>query len=173
MMCEKCHKNLATVRYAEVVDGQVKNLNLCSDCLEQHQETAAAGFKLANPRPVRLRQRTETRKKEADGFESAKCTICGHALIRLQQSNMAGCSGCFEMFSKEIEALLEELHAGVRHRGKTPHVDDERARARSGLQTKRALLRSALRTEDYEEAAHLRDEIHVLENELNPVEKEG
>ena len=35
------------------------------------------------------------------------------------------------------------------------------------LQTKRALLRSALKTENYEDAAKLRDEIKGLESALN------
>jgi protein-arginine kinase activator protein McsA len=49
-------------------------------------------------------------------------------------------------------------------------MDDARARLRADLQTKRALLRSVLRAENYEEAARLRDEIQSLETGLNMAE---
>ena len=44
--------------------------------------------------------------------------------------------------------------------------DDARARVRSELQSKRALLKTALNLENYEEAASLRDEIRSLETGL-------
>ena len=62
--------------------------------------------------------------------------------------------------------MLEGLHRGMRHRGKTPRVDDGRARLHAQLQHKRTLLRSVLGLEDYEQAALIRDEIKGLEAAL-------
>lgn len=170
MLCEKCHKNLATVRYAEVVDGRVKDLHLCPECLAQHQQKAGIGFELTKPAPVRLRKEGTARGMQ---LTRERCKSCGSGLRPVLESGKMGCGTCYETFTQQAESMLEGLHIGVRHRGKTPHVDDVRARVRTDLQTKRSLLRSALRTENYEEAAHLRDEIRVLETQLTPSEEEN
>ncbi len=49
-------------------------------------------------------------------------------------------------------------------------LDDARAQVRAELQSKRTLLKTALSTENYEEAAILRDEIRVLESGLSTAE---
>jgi protein arginine kinase activator len=81
-----------------------------------------------------------------------------------------GCPACFSHFGGQIESTLEGLHRGLQHLGKSGRMDDARARLRADLQTKRALLRSVLRAENYEEAARLRDEIQSLETGLNMAE---
>lgn len=171
MLCEKCQRNVATVRYAEVVDRKVKEVHLCSDCLAEHERSADVGFELTRPKGVPKRDVAQGLRRPESPEE--RCASCGQALASVLESGSMGCSICYETFAKDIESVLEGLHAGVRHRGKAPHVDDVRAHVWTDLQSKRSLLRSALRTENYEEAAHLRDEIRVLEAELNAAEKEN
>ncbi len=166
MLCQKCHKNLATVRYAEVVDGKVTEQHLCGECLKQHQQNAAKGFELAGPAPMLRRPRQERAARDVVRTEKA-CPSCGALLSRVTDSGKAGCSACYEHFGSQIESLLEGMHRALRHNGKVFRLDDTRARLRGDLQTKRALLRSALRTENYEEAARLRDEIRCLEQGLH------
>jgi len=76
------------------------------------------------------------------------------------------CPACYEAFAGEIEPMLAGLHGGIEHRGKSPRVDDTRVRMSSDLQAKRALLRTAIEMERYEEAAALRDAIQRLEAEM-------
>ena len=173
MLCEKCHKSLATVRYAEVVDGKVKDLNLCADCLAAHQEEAGLGFEFSKPGAALSRREALARAAHgASGRLKESCKGCGQELAQVLESGEVGCSGCYETFAEQIGAMLEGLHVGSGHRGKAPQVDDARARVRTDLQTKRTLLRSAVGTENYEEAAHLRDEIRVLERELTVASRE-
>jgi len=169
MLCQKCHKNLATARYAEVVDGKVTDVHLCAACLRKLQEEAGTGFELSGPtptarfpaRPPRPRRRSKVRRT---------CRSCGTELARVQDSAQVGCITCYDVFARDIEAMLTTLHGAVRHRGKAPHVDDARTRLRADLQDKRALLRMALETEDYEDAAALRDGIRRMELDLSTLE---
>ena len=154
------------MRYAEVVDGKVTEQHLCADCLEQHQKNAAKGFELAGPAPM-LRRPHEERVVRDVARREKVCPTCGVLLSRVMDSGKAGCSACYEHFGGQIESLLEGMHRALRHKGKVFRLDDTRARLRGDLQTKRALLRSALRTENYEEAARLRDEIRCLEQGLH------
>ena len=166
MLCQKCHRNRASVRYAEVVDGQVNNLQLCQDCLSRQQEDPVSGFELSGPLPA-LSGQTDARRISAlvetkEAMET--CTTCSTTLKDIIETGNVGCSTCYETFPAQLESLLEGIHTALIHRGKTPRVDDERARARSRLQNKRALLKTALSLENYEEAAGLRDEIRALES---------
>jgi protein arginine kinase activator len=164
MLCQKCHKSLATVRYAEVIDGKVTDLNVCPDCLSRLQH-GASGFELAGsaPTPRRLPMSREAQEAVAPALV---CRSCGTELQRVLRANRVGCRLCYDTFADALEPVLRGVHGAMRHRGKVPHVDDRREQVRAQLQTKRALLRSILKMEKYEEAATLRDEIKALEEAL-------
>jgi len=164
MLCQKCHKSLATVRYAEVVDGKVTDLNVCPECLARLQ-SAPSGFELAGaaPTPKRL---AAIREAQEPVTPALVCRTCGLEVQRALRTNRVGCNSCYATFAEPIEAVLRGLHGALRHRGKVPRVDDRREQVRTQLQTKRALLRSILKMENYEEAAVLRDEIKALEEAL-------
>lgn len=162
MLCQKCHKSLATVRYAEVVDGQVTDQHLCAQCLALHQKNASPGFELPGPSPT-LRKTVQDRVSLA---AKRTCPSCGSLLSRVAEEGKVGCTACYEAFGDQIESILEGLHRALRHKGKVAHLEDSRARLRADLQTKRGLLRSVLRAEQYEQAATLRDEIKSLETGL-------
>ncbi len=176
MLCQKCHKNLATVRYAEVVDGKVTDLHLCPDCLLKHQEDGGAGFELSGPAPSpRHSAATEATPQQQDSVVAQRtCSACGALLKHVIKSGEAGCVQCYANFAEQLEPILRGAHTALRHRGKAPERNDARERLRAELQTKRALLRSALKMENYEEAAILRDEIKKLDTGLTSAgQKQG
>ncbi len=161
MLCQNCHKNLASVRYAEVVDGKVSDLHLCQDCLAAREESVSSGFEFSTPSPF-ARKKKDAAVAEPSA-EGRSCTACSTSLQGIMQTGTVGCSVCYETFPAELEGLLEGIHIALTHRGKIPRLDDVRVRVRSELQSKRALLKTALSMENYEEAATLRDEIRALE----------
>jgi len=163
MNCQNCHKNFASVRYAEVVDGIVKELQVCQACLDKMQETMSSGFEYSTPSPF-------VRKEQSASdviYRTETCSTCGMPLQSVMDSGQVGCSDCYSKFPIQLESILEGIHIGLIHRGKIPRQDDVRVKVRANLQNKRALLKSALGTENYEEAASLRDEIQALETGLS------
>jgi protein arginine kinase activator len=167
MLCQNCHKKKATVRYAEVVDGGVTEQHLCQDCLELRQKTGLSGFEFSTPEPYRSQRDAERASLSDTVADLESCKVCNTRLRTVLEQAKVGCSKCYESFSKELEGMLEGMHVGLIHRGKTPHHDDARTQTRQELQSKRALLKTALRTESYEEAAALRDQIRNLEMGLD------
>ena len=169
MLCQRCMKNTATVRYAEVVDGNVDHVHLCEGCLEEVQAGAVLGFELARDVPASTRsQKPLYKSSAADPLTSLEtCRTCGTDLATVLDSQQVGCSVCYDSFSEQLDTVLEDIHTTAFHRGKIPKLDDYRARIRAELHTKRALMRSALKMENYEEAASLRDEIKALEDGLD------
>lgn len=167
MLCQRCHKNLATVRYAEVIEGKVTDLHLCQDCLAKHREGVLTGFELSGSAPAPKRSKAVRAGPERLVGERG-CKSCGIRLKEVLKSGRVGCSVCYESFAEQLTSLLRGIHTAMRHRGKVPHLDDARERVRVELKTRRALLRSALKMENYEEAAVLRDEIKDLETQFGP-----
>lgn len=166
MLCQKCHKSLATVRYAEVVDGQVTDQHLCAQCLALHQKNAGVGFELPGPSPVGRKGAPQKPVREQIRTQRA-CPACGALLSRILESGKVGCGQCYRTFGDQIESILEGMQRSLQHKGKISHLEDNRARLRADLQNKRSLLRSVLKAERYEEAARLRDEICSLETGLS------
>lgn len=169
MLCQECHKSLATARYAEVVDGKVTDLNLCSACLNARQGNDIAGFELSAPvTPSRLS--TTVIPDELARGAPRVCTSCGMLLMVGLATGEMGCGACYESFADALTRVLTDLHGSAVHLGKSPRCDDWRVELRASLQTKRALLRSAVHDESYEQAATLRDEIRRIESELATAE---
>jgi protein arginine kinase activator len=160
MICERCHKRMATMRFTEVVNGRPSVRNICEVCLSELEGNANTGFELSGaPQPKRIQAGEE--RKAVSGQKT--CSACGMELRSALENGRVGCSQCFDTFADQLDPILRELHPSLRHRGKMAHLDDSRERLRADLQTKRALLRSALKLENYEEAAVLRDTIKNME----------
>ena len=167
MLCQKCHTSLATVRYAEVVDGKVMDLHLCPECLAAHQQRPVTGFELAGSvAPGRVAP-SEGASGRSRSRARRICKSCGTRLSKVLDTGKVGCPSCYHTFDDVTAQVLTDMHGYMRHLGKTPKVDDVRAQMRSNLQNRRALMRSAVQMESYEEAAVLRDEIKKLEKALN------
>lgn len=164
MLCQKCQTNLATIRYAEVVDGHVTEQQLCETCVSAIEQASTSGFELADVAHS-ARRVTVPRSGEHERNQQA-CGVCGMPLTTITTQHRVGCPACYANFAAEITAALQPLHRFTYHKGKSARVASMRDRLRSDLQSKRALLRSIVKAENYEEAARLRDEIKRIESGL-------
>lgn len=164
MLCQKCHKKLASVRYAEVIDGHVTEIHLCPDCLIEVQRNPK-GFNFASTESQVKEQREDTENIVKKSKTKTLCSVCGTQINYIHEKNKIGCFTCYKSFGPEIESILEVIQGGSSHIGKKLNYadDEERVRAQILLDTKKALIRQAIKSEDYESAAKLRDEILNLE----------
>ena len=99
-----------------------------------------------------------------------KCPVCGSTYSDIAESGKVGCPACYETFGDELSHLIQSVHGTTTHTGNVP----SRHRAKKERDEKRKTLRreldEAIKAEEYERAAKLRDEIRALENQN---EKEG
>jgi protein arginine kinase activator len=166
MLCEKCHNRLGSIRYREVVDGKVMEKMICPSCYNAMQEGGSVGFEISGSAPA-PKGRLQARRRGYVRAAHQTCHACGLEWKQVLDERETGCPVCFESFEGLIAPLISDGERHARHRGKVPRRDDSREQLRSELHTKRALLRSALTTENYEEAAQLRDDIRTLESSLS------
>ncbi len=92
-----------------------------------------------------------------------ECPGCGLPRAELRKEGRMGCAECYEAFHDEVKTLVSGMGGAASHRGKYPSkilqyktflIDREKLKER---------LQQAVRDEDYETAATLRDRIQELE----------
>lgn len=156
--CSQCKKPLK-VSYKEIVDDSVICSEMCADC-------PALQAKLHG----------ELRKGEQAGKESTLCCgSCGTPLEAVTRGEPLGCTECYAVFadfligqlieSKAIPAALSQKLAAKRlqaiHIGKSPDKPYDITLS-SRLSSLNEALNEALKRENYEQAAWLRDQIKAL-----------
>ena len=114
---------------------------------------------------------------EATPFKSApsgRCPKCRTTWDRLREEGRVGCASCYEMFEEALGESMERAQDASQHIGKSPRAATRRKRRLDLLRARRdsrlALLRErlevALASEQFEEAAKLRDKIKVIESTI-------
>jgi len=100
-------------------------------------------------------------------YKDAVCPNCHMHLNEVVQKGRAGCSECYTVFRSQFEAMLSRIHANTQHTGKIPASAGKRLQAKKELENLKQKLKTSIETQDFEQAAVLRDEIKTIE------EKEG
>lgn len=158
MLCDKCHKNKATVHFTKIINGKKIEMHLCKDCARDNAEINAE-FSMENFLSDMF---GEFSLKEPD--VEYKCPNCGMTYEQFKRYGKFGCSECITAFKDEIEPLIQNIHGHRRHKGKYPrqHTDDESTELNE-IETLKKELQAAVEVENYEKAAQLRDMIKSLE----------
>lgn len=193
MLCEHCKKREATVKYVEVINGIKTEHNLCAQCaghvdLGQYSALFEGEFPLGKLLSGLLGIRNADRDEEQ--FAHVVCPSCKTTYADFVKNSRFGCADCYSVFDPLIGENIRHLQGNERHVGKRPGSYLEKMRleekeremeskASANSDTRKepvltseekrkllkARLKDALRREDFETAAELRDAIHELEGE--------
>lgn len=165
MQCDFCDKK-ATVFLTQLVEGEMKKMCLCEECAKEKGVSDPTGFSLADvilgggdPQEVGLIVESDT------PGGGAACPACGFSFDKFQQVGRLGCSECYAAFREEIERRLKGMHKGTVHVGRVPEGLLAAHEKRQRLQKLHERLEQAVASENYEEAAGLRDEIREIEDD--------
>ncbi len=186
MKCDTCDQE-ATVHEVVRKGGKTVERHLCEQCARKHgiavqhmpineliqkyvlQQQAGGGAPGAEVAPA---------------VAAKTCPSCGLAYGEFRQSGLLGCTDCYASFAAALDPLLERAHeGGTRHVGKVPKRLAESASGGVGgrrpgaapvdvlggpnerterLKVLNKQLDEAVRAEQYERAAAIRDEIRRL-----------
>lgn len=160
IQCDLCHKP-ATVHLTQIVNNQIKKVDLCEDCAQKKGLTDPAGFSLADLLSKGLF--FESGKSQDSRSE---CDVCGYQIKHFKGNGRLGCSNCYEKFKAILTPMLEGLHIGLEHKGKVPKRAMKSRILHERINQMKDNMQKAVKNEEFEEAAQLRDEIHQLQTEL-------
>lgn len=167
MLCSICQKNEAKVHLTQIVDDKMQKVDLCEECSKAKGVTDPAGFSLADLLlGLGAAQEGEARPAAKPG--EVTCPGCGLSQADFKKTGRFGCPRCYETFAEGLPGLLKTMHKGVRHAGKVPNSFRPRRDPSDVLRQLNRRLEKAIQTENFEEAAQLRDQIRALKQQAAP-----
>ncbi len=173
MNCEQCQERPARYCVTRVINGEtVAEVHLCERCAAEHGEVPAgpapaveAAFSIQQFLASLLGAGAVTGSTQAEQAE-ARCARCGHTYREFTRTGLLGCSECYTAFSAQLQPLIGRIQGSVHHEGKWPTRGAAQARRQRGLARLRQELQEAIRQEEFERAALLRDGIRQAERRL-------
>jgi len=99
--------------------------------------------------------------------EAVRCEVCGLTYTEFQNSGKLGCAHCYEAFSEQLKPLLLRVHGRSQHAGRVPKGHQQERELEQCIAQLKQKMERAVVTENFEEAATLRDEIRTLTERQN------
>ena len=163
MQCDICHKEEATVHLTEIINNKMTKLHLCEQCAREKSQEMEEHFGLADLLSGLADLVPVVEKKEKAAEISIKCPSCGFTFQNFRKMGRLGCPKCYDTFRNQLSPLLRKIHGSDSHIGKMP-LKKEVIRDKEALMTNlKERLGEAIKREEFEEAARLRDQIKALE----------
>ncbi|MBI4432856.1 MAG: UvrB/UvrC motif-containing protein [Candidatus Omnitrophica bacterium] len=176
MLCDECGKNKATVHLTEIINEQITKLNLCEGCAKTKGSEAEQHFGIADLLSALSDVETQPATPSVSGVQAGplpknKCPNCGLSYEDFKKVGRLGCSDCYVSFKASLTPLLKRIHGANQHVGKSPSptvIKDLKVsdKLRGDLDQAKIDLTRAIKNEEFEEAAALRDKIKFLEKKL-------
>jgi protein arginine kinase activator len=156
MTCEKCHAAEATVFLTQIIEGETRKIDLCEKCARQmgiNNQTACFNLTDLLLKGAAVEPDNNTRS----------CPTCGFNEQELHKAGRLGCPRCYETFSDLIGEAIRNTQHDTRHTGKIPHNFQRQLQTAAQRDDLEKELDAAIKAENYEQAAQLRDRLKSLE----------
>lgn len=160
MLCQKCGVKNATTHIQKSINGVEEELMLCSDCaakLGYNELSFFTGGLLGSLLGADIAQQTIG--------NALRCPGCGISFEEIARLGKVGCAQCYERFGDRLTPTIEKLHGRAGHIGKVPNGAEQKKPEKPLIDRLREELAKAIETQEFEQAAKLRDQIKALEEE--------
>ena len=162
MLCCICKEKPATVHLTDIKGDKMQKVDLCEECAK-NKGVNDSTFALAD---MLLGLGASQEIEQAAGGAEIKCPQCGFTQADFKKSGRLGCAECYKTFADGLEGLLKSMHKGTRHAGKVPEGLRQTRDLSDRLNALQQRLAKAIREENFEQAAALRDEIKQMNTRL-------
>ncbi len=164
MFCQACKKNEATIHLTEITDGKRLEMHLCQTCAVEQGIAAKSQMSLNELLSSLLAAAPDDDQVYADLNADTVCPVCGETLSLFRKDALLGCPNDYEVFEKVLAPLIEKAHDGATtHKGKLPSRAPADTLKQTRMLSLKQQLADAVKAEDYETAAKLRDKIAQIE----------
>ncbi|MBN2456328.1 MAG: UvrB/UvrC motif-containing protein [Sedimentisphaerales bacterium] len=161
MQCQICKKNEATIHLTEISDGQRSEMHLCEACAAEQGIAVKTNVPLNDLLSSLLESQPSDEQLYGASERKIKCPNCGMTLKQYRKDSLLGCPYDYVVFEKQLLPLIK-----MAHNGKTVHCGKIPAKAPQDIKNQVEIFRlqrelnQAVKAEDYERAAKLRDTIN-------------
>ncbi|MBE6679439.1 MAG: hypothetical protein E7598_02835 [Ruminococcaceae bacterium] len=163
MICSNCKNSNASFFYTQNINGKETSVALCQNCAAK----AGIGNTMVSPLFGSLFANAKANKKATSSAK--RCTLCALTFNDILKMGKVGCPECYNSFKEELKDTIRSIHGMAKHIGLTPNGTEKLTTVKKELSEEDVLreqLNEAIKAENYEEAANLRDKIKALKGEV-------
>ena len=110
MKCQKCGANNANTHVKTVINGEIKEYDLCSECAKkmgytnifgnfEDEFSGLLGSFFGNSLPART--------------QATRCDFCGSSYSDIAKSGHVGCAKCYEIFGDQLLPSIRRIHGNT------------------------------------------------------------
>lgn len=161
MVCNLCGVNEASIHLTEIVNNQMIEIHICESCAQEKGSDFKTHFNFGDL----LAGITQIDKSQAPGDSIAviQCEECGMTYDEFTKNGRLGCPECYRGLNKMLKPLIKRVQRATEHVGKNPKKLGIPLRKMQDLRKLQGRLRDAIQSEEFEEAAKLRDQIRKVQ----------
>ena len=177
MLCQSCGKNTATTHVKTIINGALSEYALCPECAKKLGYADLFGdwgfnfgALLGNLFPQEEAQDQQQQIPEQD--QTRLCHFCGSSFEDIVRTGKVGCANCYKTFYNRLIPSIRRIHGNAVHQGKKPgsaamilRPKTELQPVETELELKQREMEKAIKEQNCEYAAVLRDEIKLLKEE--------
>jgi len=181
-LCDDCKVREANVHLTHVGEDGAETFHLCEDCARERgvpipdsdiilkglEALAGAVGAASSGGPGNVKVTVKPKEGGSVGQAAAQeeedivCRNCGMKFSEFRSGGRLGCAECYDSFETHIDRILVQIHGANGHKGKSYGRQAPRRGGKANLERLRRELDAAVRAEQFEQAAVIRDEIRSL-----------
>ena len=152
-LCDECGVNPANIHLTQIMQNSTQISHLCEECARKK----GISVTISGEEPA------ETAPRKTEPVIDKNCPRCGCSYERFCSKGWLGCAECYTAFEKEIDAILMQMHGSLMHKGKRYRTPGSSPQALTvEMKRLRHELAVAIKNEEFEQAATIRDAIHSI-----------
>lgn len=165
MLCQNCGKNEASTHIKQIINGDMAESHLCSDCashLGYSDVFSGFGLNLSGLFGGLLGDMMPS----ISAGKSPRCPKCGTSFEEIVRSGKVGCADCYRTFYDKLLPSIQRIHGKIKHSGKVTNsapVESKEETTEEKIEKLKIAMNEAVAKQEFETAAKIRDEIKALE----------
>lgn len=165
MLCQNCGKNEATTHIKQIINGDMAESHLCSDCashLGYSDVFSGFGLNLSELFGGFLGDMMPA----ISAGKTRRCEKCGSSFDEIVRDGRVGCADCYRTFYDKLLPSIQRIHGKIKHSGKVSTAAPAEKKIETTAEKIEKLkiqMNEAVAKQDFESAAKIRDEIKALE----------
>ena len=166
MKCDSCGKENANVHMTSIVNGVKEEHHYCQQCANQKEQGTGSMFSSMFDDTFFNNQFFANVMYPQSMLGNSKlsaCPQCGMTISAFNHQGRLGCDKCYEAFQQHLIPLIKRIQGSTSYEGRLPQRGAEDLKVEQTIKQLRNDLIQAVKQEQFERAAQIRDEIKSLE----------
>ncbi|PKL46201.1 MAG: hypothetical protein CVV39_07505 [Planctomycetes bacterium HGW-Planctomycetes-1] len=168
MQCEICKTKTATVHLTEIINGQRTESHLCQNCAQKEGVSVKSQLSLNELLSSLIAAHQHTDEIGDSEISKKACPECGITMEQFRKQAVLGCPKDYDVFEDDLKDVIEKTQDNnLTHKGKIPAKAQADPNAqnenRDKIEELQKQLSQAVKKEDYELAAKIRDQLKDLQ----------